>query len=205
MSDFKPRRPQRQLKVVPTPARAAPMPVQTAPAVPVEAEPRLAAPEIIEPGAPVAELPVAELPVAEPPVAEPPAAEPPVAEPPAAVSYIVAPEPPPPDTLPAPVTAPPSQDGWMRLVEMQETFARGMGEIAAEITGMARSGTEATADAAVAMLGAKTFAAVFDIQADLTRRNLAAATDALIRQYRIISLAFNTAMPYILPRDGDRI
>ena len=158
MSDFKPKRPQRGLRVVPAPVDP----------TPIEATPIDTPPPNTPPAGPA---PIDLSPI--PPVEAEPVVVPETIEP-----YVEAAEPPPPATIPAPVrAAPASPDGWAALTEMQETLSRGLGEIAAEITEMTRSGTEATTNAAVAMLGARTFADAFDIQAGLTRRNLAAAIE----------------------------
>ncbi|HEV2336509.1 MAG TPA: phasin family protein [Stellaceae bacterium] len=67
-------------------------------------------------------------------------------------------------------------DPWAAFSDAQAALARGVEEIAAEVTLMTRSGIAATADAAVALFGVTTFAEVVEINAALARRG----TDAVI-------------------------
>ena len=67
-------------------------------------------------------------------------------------------------------------DAWTAFAEMQAALARSFEEIAVEMTGMTQSGIAATADAATAMLGARTFAEAVEINAGLVRRR----ADAMI-------------------------
>ena len=71
-----------------------------------------------------------------------------------------------PDEPPKPAAA----DFWTVFVEAQSALARGFERIAVEMTGMSRSGMTATADAAVALLGARTVAEAVEINAGLARR-----------------------------------
>jgi len=71
-----------------------------------------------------------------------------------------------------PAVAVTADDPWTGLAETQAAFARGIEEAAAEVTGMARTGFTATADAAIALLGARTLAEIVEINAALSRRGV---------------------------------
>src|SRR5689334_14495997 len=73
-----------------------------------------------------------------------------------------------------PAAAPP--DAWGAFDEVQAALARGVTEIAVAMTAMTRSGVDVAANAAVAMLDARTFAEAAEINATLARRG----ADALI-------------------------
>lgn len=88
--------------------------------------------------------------------------------------------------LPAPLqpaapaaSAPPragADDAWRAFAEMQSVLARACEEVAAEVGGFTRSGIAAGTDAALALLGARTFAEAVEINAGLVRRRF----DAMI-------------------------
>ncbi len=69
-----------------------------------------------------------------------------------------------------------ADDPWAAFGDAQAALARGVEEIAAEVTLMTRSGIAAAADAAVALFRVTTFAEVVEINAALARRG----TDAVI-------------------------
>lgn len=64
-----------------------------------------------------------------------------------------------------------AEDALAAFAEAQTALARGAEQIAVELAGMTRSGFAATADAAIALLGAKTFAEAVEINAGLARRS----------------------------------
>lgn len=70
-----------------------------------------------------------------------------------------------------------ADDTWAAFSEAQLALVRGFGEIAAEWAGIAQSGITAGADAAIALIGAKTIVEAFEIQAGLARRNFGAAVE----------------------------
>lgn len=65
-----------------------------------------------------------------------------------------------------------AENAWTAFAEAQAALARGFERAALEMTGMSRSGVAATADAAVALLGARTFAEALEINAGLARRGV---------------------------------
>jgi phasin family protein len=64
-----------------------------------------------------------------------------------------------------------AEDALVAFAEAQTALARGAEQIAVELAGMTRSGLTATADAAIALLGAKSFAEAVEINAGLARRS----------------------------------
>ena len=64
-----------------------------------------------------------------------------------------------------------AEDALAAFAEAQTALARGAEQIAVELAGMTRTGLAATADAAIALLGAKTFAEAVEINAGLARRS----------------------------------
>jgi hypothetical protein len=79
----------------------------------------------------------------------------------------------PPPIAAAPVTPRPAADGWSALTEVQAVFGRACEEVAVEVTDVARSGVAAGADAALALLDARTYAEAIEINAGLARRGAA--------------------------------
>ncbi|MGE0259921.1 MAG: phasin family protein [Alphaproteobacteria bacterium] len=73
------------------------------------------------------------------------------------------------------------EDTWTALAEAQSALARGFEQAAFEMTGMSRSGMAATADAAVALLGARTLAEAIEINAGLARRGVDAMLEGAAR------------------------
>ncbi|HTV89714.1 MAG TPA: phasin family protein [Stellaceae bacterium] len=63
-----------------------------------------------------------------------------------------------------------ADDGWTVLAEAQAALARACEEMTVEVGGMTRSGIAAGTDAALALLGARTFAEAVEINAGLARR-----------------------------------
>jgi hypothetical protein len=82
---------------------------------------------------------------------------------------------------PAAAPQPAADDSWTTLAETQAALTRGFEEAAVELTGMARSGFAATADAAIALLQAKTFADIVEINAGLARRGVDAMIEGSAR------------------------
>jgi hypothetical protein len=68
-----------------------------------------------------------------------------------------------------------ADDAWTRLNEAQLALARGFEAATDQVTGMTRSSFAAGADAAVALLGARTFAEVVEINTALIRHGADAA------------------------------
>ena len=106
-------------------------------------------------------------------------------------------EPPPPAA--AETTA---SDPWAVFAEAQAAFAWGFEEIAGEMTGLTRSGLAATSDAAVALLGARTFAEIVEINAGLARRGVDAMIDGSARLSEIGVKALSQATRPLLSRFG---
>ena len=65
-----------------------------------------------------------------------------------------------------------AETAWTAFAEAQCSLARGFEKAALEVSGISRSGMAATAEAAVALLGARTFAEAIEINAGLARRSL---------------------------------
>lgn len=74
-----------------------------------------------------------------------------------------------------------AEDAWTALAEAQAALARGAELIAVEMAGMSRSGMAATAEAAIALLRAKTFAEAVEINAGLARRSVDAMLEGSAR------------------------
>ena len=72
-------------------------------------------------------------------------------------------------------------------------LARGFERAAVEVTGISRSGMAATADAAVALLGARTFAEAIEINAGLARRRVDAMLEGSARLSEIGATAITDA------------
>lgn len=70
-----------------------------------------------------------------------------------------------------------AEDAWTAFAEAQAALARGFEQAAVALNGMTRSGIAATADAALALFGAKTFAEAVEINAGLARRSVDAAVE----------------------------
>ncbi|HTT78320.1 MAG TPA: phasin family protein [Stellaceae bacterium] len=79
---------------------------------------------------------------------------------------------------PVPVAA---DDAWTALAEAQSALARACEEIAVEVGGMTRSGIAAGTDAALALLGARTFAEAVEINAGLAQRGFGAIVEGSAR------------------------
>jgi hypothetical protein len=95
-----------------------------------------------------------------------------------------------------------ADDPWTALADMQVALARGFEEIAVEMTGMTRSGIAAAADAAMAMLGARTFAEAVEINAGLARRGADAMIEGSVKLSDIGVKAVTEASRPILSRLG---
>jgi len=65
-----------------------------------------------------------------------------------------------------------TETAWTAFAEAQAALARGFEKAAVEMNGISHSGVAATADAAVALLGARTFAEALEIHAALARRGI---------------------------------
>lgn len=91
-------------------------------------------------------------------------------EPPAAEPVSVAREAPAPAAVAASVEQ--AEDAWTAIAEAHAVLARGFELAAIEMTGMTRMGMAVTADAAIALLDARTFAEAVEINAGLARRGV---------------------------------
>lgn len=101
-----------------------------------------------------------------------------------------------------PSTPPAADDAWTVLAEAQAAFARGFAEIATAVGGMTRSGIAASADLAVALLGARTFAEAVEINAGMARRGIDAILEGSTRLSEIgVKTATEASRP-ILSRFG---
>jgi hypothetical protein len=114
-------------------------------------------------------------------------------------------------TLPVPeivsplVELPPdsADDPWTAFAEAQAALARGFEEIAAEVTGMTRSGLAAAADAGLALLGVRTFSEAVEINASLARRGVDAMIEGSTKLSEISVKAVSEASRPILSRLGE--
>jgi hypothetical protein len=91
---------------------------------------------------------------------------------------------------------------WTVFAEAQAVLARGFEEIVVEATGRTRSGIADAADAAVALLGAKTFSEAVEINAALARRGVDAMIEGSARLSEIGVKALSEASRPILSRFG---
>jgi len=96
-----------------------------------------------------------------------------------------------------------ADDAWTGLVEAQAVLARGFEEVAVEVTGMTRSGIAAAADAAVALLGVRTFSEAMEINATLARRGIDAMIEGSAKLSEIGVKAMSGASRPILSRLGE--
>jgi hypothetical protein len=70
-----------------------------------------------------------------------------------------------------------AKDSWAALAEAQAALARGFEEIAVEIGGMTQASLRAASDAAIALVGARTFSEAVEINARLARRGVDAVIE----------------------------
>jgi hypothetical protein len=169
--------------------------------------------------------PPAESPAKAPPIAGPPAASPRVTASPAPLPEPAAPlpaaapkstpemaaprptAPPVPGPLalavaPSKRAAAPAGDAWTLFAEAQAAFTHSIEEIAAEMSGITRSGMTAAADAAVALLGARTLAEAVEINAGFARRGIDAMIEGSAKLSEISITAVSAASRPILSRLG---
>lgn len=116
----------------------------------------------------------------------------------------VVPEKAPSETPPEPRKLPEmsAATAWTAFAEAQSALARGFEKAAVEMTGISRSGIAATADAAVALLGARTIAEAIEINAGLARRSLDTMFEASARLSEIGAKAVADASRPMLARSG---
>lgn len=93
-----------------------------------------------------------------------------------------------------------AETAWTAFAEAQCALARGFEKAAVEVTGISRSGMAATADAAVALLGARTFAEAIEINAGLARRRVDAVLETSARLSEIGATAITDAYRPFLSR-----
>lgn len=176
---------------------AADIPASAKPAAPLASVAHPAAvppaPRAVAPPEPAA----APAPSAAPAVAIAAPPKPATAAPPAPEPKPAAPEP-----KPAAPTVAAAEDPWSSFAATQAAFARSFEEIAGEMTGMTRLGMAATADAALALLGARTFAEAVEINAGLAQRGLGVMIEGSARLSEIGVKAVTAASRPILSRFG---
>ena len=96
----------------------------------------------------------------------------------------------------------PADDAWVAVAALQSALARGFAEAAVEMAELTKSGIAAAADAATAMLGARTFAEAVEINAGLIRRRTDAMIDGSARLSEIGVRVVTEASQPILARFG---
>ena len=95
-----------------------------------------------------------------------------------------------------------AENAWTMFAETQSALARGFEKAAVEMTGISRSGMAATADAAVALLRARTFAEALEINAGLARRGVDAMLEGSARLSEIGAQAVVDASRPLFSRFG---
>lgn len=93
-------------------------------------------------------------------------------------------------------------DPWTAFTDAQAALARGFEEIAAEASGMTRSGFAAVADAVAALIGVRIFAEAVEINAALARRGTEALIEGSAKLSEIGVRAMSEASRPILSRLG---
>ena len=109
-------------------------------------------------------------------------------------------EPVPPPALAAASAA--VDNSWMAVADAQSALARGFEEFAVEVTGLTRNSMVASADAALALLAARTFAEIVEINAGLARRGVDAAISGSARLSEIGLKTMTDAAKPLLGRFG---
>jgi hypothetical protein len=109
-----------------------------------------------------------------------------VPEPPAAIVAAMT-EPVPPPAIAAATEA--LDDSWTAVAATQTALARGFEQFAVELTGLARTGMVAGADAALALLAARTVAEAVEINAGLARRGV---DTMIVGSARLSEIGVNT-------------
>jgi len=95
-----------------------------------------------------------------------------------------------------------SENAWTIFAEAQSALARSFEKAAVEMTGVSRSGMAATADAAVALLGARTFAEALEVNAGLARRGVDTMLESSARLSEIGATAIADVSRPLLSRLG---
>jgi hypothetical protein len=95
-----------------------------------------------------------------------------------------------------------AEDAWTTLAQAQAALVRGLEEAAIEMTGMTRGGLAASTDAGLALLGAKSFAEIVEINAGLTRRGVDVMIEGSARLSEIGAKAVADASRPLLSRLG---
>lgn len=95
-----------------------------------------------------------------------------------------------------------AETAWTAFAEAQSALARGFEKAAVEMAGVSRSGLAATADAAVALIGARSFAEALEINAALARRGIDTAFEASARLSEIGAKTVADASRPMLSRYG---
>jgi len=109
-------------------------------------------------------------------------------------------EPMPPPTIAAVSAA--DDDSWMAIADVQAAWVRGFEAFAVEAAGLTRNGMVAGANAALALLGARTVAELVEINAGLARRGVDAALTGSARLSEIGLRTMTDASKPLLTRLG---
>jgi hypothetical protein len=105
-------------------------------------------------------------------------------------------------SVPADPPADSPEDPWAAFTEAQAALARGFEQIAAEAAGTTRSVLATAAEAAIALLGARTFSEAVEINAALARRGLDAMIAGSARLSEIGAKTAGDASQPVLSRLG---
>jgi len=122
-----------------------------------------------------------------------------IPEPPSEIAAAMT-EPMPPPAIAAASAA--TDDSWMAVADAQAALARGFEAFAVEAAGLTRNGMVAGADAALALLGARTVAELVEINAGLARRGVDAALTGSARLSEIGLKTMTEASKPLLTRLG---
>ena len=109
-------------------------------------------------------------------------------------------EPVPPPAIVAAAAA--ADNSWTAVADVQSALARGFEEFAVEVTGLTRNSMVAGADAVLALLAARTFAEIVEINAGLARRGVDATISGLARLSEIGLKTMTDAAKPLLGRLG---
>ena len=93
-------------------------------------------------------------------------------------------------------------DAWEAMLRAQTVLTRGVEEMTLTLSGLTRMGIAATADAAIALLAARSFAEAVEINAGLMRRNADAMIEGVAKLSEIGAKAAQEAARPVLSRFG---
>ena len=95
-----------------------------------------------------------------------------------------------------------AETAWVTLAEAQRALARGWQETAAEMAGVTQSNVSAGSEAAIALLGARTFADIVKINATLAQRSVGSLLQCSARMGEISGRAGSDAARLFLAQLG---